>query len=197
VEVLASATDDMAPDARESAQMAITEVGRLTRLVEDLVEVSRFDAGTARLRVEETDLAVTVRDCLHARGWIGQADLDAPAGIRVGLDRRRVDVIVANLVGNALKHGSPPVRVRIWADEDHALVAVADSGPGLAKDVLPHVFERFYKRDPARARTPGSGLGLAVALENARLHGGDLTAENVDGGARFVLRLPRHLQEWS
>jgi two-component system sensor histidine kinase MtrB len=69
-------------------------------------------------------------------------------------------------------------------------VEVTDHGPGLPEDVLPHVFDRFYKHDAARARTPGSGLGLAIALENARLHGGDLTAANA-GGARFVLRLPR------
>lgn len=70
-------------------------------------------------------------------------------------------------------------------------VEVTDHGPGLAEHVLPHVFDRFYKADAARTRTPGSGLGLAIALENARLHGGDLTAGDADGGARFLLRLPR------
>ena len=70
------------------------------------------------------------------------------------------------------------------------------SGPGLPEQVLPHVFDRFYKADTARTRTPGSGLGLAIALENARLHGGDLTAGGSDGGgARFVLRLPRNLED--
>ncbi|MDR7275719.1 HAMP domain-containing sensor histidine kinase [Catenuloplanes atrovinosus] len=188
VDVLESATADLEPDARESARMAITEVGRLTRLVEDLVEVSRFDAGTARLRVEEADLVGTIRDCLRARGWTSQVTLDAPAELRMPLDRRRVDVIVANLAGNALRHGGPPVRVRVAATPAEALVEVTDGGPGLPPEVLPHVFARFWKRDPARARTPGSGLGLSIARENARLHGGDLTA---DADARFVLRLPR------
>jgi len=197
VEVLAATTDGMAPDARESAQLAITETHRLVRLVEDLMEVSRFDAGTAHLRVEEVDVAGAVRDCLRARGWLDRVELVAADGVesRVVLraDRRRLDVMVANLVGNALRHGAPPVRVHVRADPAWVWLEVTDGGPGLPEHVLPHVFDRFYKADAARTRTPGSGLGLAIALENARLHGGDVTAGNTGagGGARFVLRLPR------
>jgi two-component system, OmpR family, sensor histidine kinase MtrB len=138
-------------------------------------------------------VAGAVRDCLRARGWLDRVELVAPAGIVAGADRRRLDVIVANLVGNALRHGGPPVRVRVTADREQVWVEVTDGGPGLPEHVLPHVFDRFYKADAARTRTPGSGLGLAIALENARLHGGGLTAGNAEGGgARFVLRLPRH-----
>ncbi|MGH3249416.1 MAG: ATP-binding protein [Trebonia sp.] len=194
-EVLASATDGMEADARESAQMAITETHRLVRLVEDLMEVSRFDAGTAQLRVEDVDVADAVRDCLRARGWLARVDLTARPGILLRADRRRLDVIVANLVGNALRHGEPPVRARVRADPEHVWVEVTDRGPGLPDDVLPHVFDRFYKADTARTRTPGSGLGLAIAMENARLHGGDLSAANAHDGARFVLRLPRNLED--
>jgi two-component system sensor histidine kinase MtrB len=192
VEVLASATDGMASDARESAQLAITETHRLVRLVDELMEVSRFDAGAARLVREEVDLADAVRDCLRTRGWAERVELVAQPGIRLRPDRRRLDVIVANLVGNALRHGRPPVRVRVAAARTEVSIEVTDRGPGLSEDVLPHVFDRFYKHDAARTRTPGSGLGLAIARENARLHGGDLTAGNAGGGgARFVLRLPR------
>jgi two-component system, OmpR family, sensor histidine kinase MtrB len=191
VEVLADAADGMEPDARESAQLAITEIHRLVRLVEDLMEVSRFDAGTAQLRVEEVDVAGAVRDCLRARGWVERVELLAAHEILLRVDRRRLDVIVANLVGNALRHGAPPVRVRVSSDREQVWVEVTDHGPGLPEDVLPHVFDRFYKHDAARARTQGSGLGLAIALANARLHGGDLTAGNTGTGARFVLRLPR------
>ncbi|GIJ43434.1 two-component sensor histidine kinase [Virgisporangium aliadipatigenens] len=192
VEVLASAADGMAPDARESAELAITEVHRLVRLVEDLMEVSRFDAGTARPRVEEVDVADAVRECLRARGWSDRVELVAAQGVRVPVDRRRLDVVVANLVGNALRHGAPPVRVTVSAAARQVRVEVTDGGPGLPDAVLPHVFDRFYKHDAARTRTPGSGLGLAIARENARLHGGDITAANAaGGGARFTLRLPR------
>jgi two-component system sensor histidine kinase MtrB len=195
-DVLAAAADGMEPDARESSRLAITETHRLVRLVEDLMEVSRFDAGTAGLRVEEVDAAGAVRDCLRARGWLDRAELTAPDGIGLRVDRRRLDVIIANLVGNAVRHGAPPVRVRVSASGGQVRIEVADSGPGLPEHVLPHVFDRFYKADTARTRTPGSGLGLAIALENARLHGGDLTAANAaGGGARFTLRLPRNPED--
>ncbi|MGP4009696.1 ATP-binding protein [Streptomyces sp. 4N124] len=197
VEVLATTADDaLDPDAQESAQLAIDETYRLVRLVEDLMEVSRFDAGTARLRMEDVDLAATVRDCLRARGWLDQVDVVTPEQICLRVDRRRVDVVMANLVGNALRHGGPPVRVHLAADSGHVTATVTDAGPGLPEDVLPHVFNRFYKADTARSRTPSSGLGLAIARENARLHGGDLTAgSTAEGGACFVLTLPRNREE--
>ncbi|KAF4408225.1 sensor histidine kinase [Streptomyces lycii] len=192
VEVLATAADGMEADARESAELAITETHRLVRLVEDLMEVSRFDAGTARLRLEDVDVTGAVRDCLRARGWLEEIELTAAEEIVLRLDRRRLDVVVANLAGNALRHGEPPVRVHVSASREQVRIEVTDSGPGLPADVLPHVFDRFYKADAVRTRTPGSGLGLAIALENARLHGGDVTAGRAEGGgARFVLRLPR------
>ncbi|MFF0145544.1 two-component system sensor histidine kinase MtrB [Amycolatopsis sulphurea] len=191
MEVLETAAGEMEPDAQESAQLAITETHRLVRLVEDLMEVSRFDAGTARARIEEVDVAAAVRDCLRARGWTGEVELSAQEGIVLGTDRRRLDVVVANLVGNALRHGAPPVAVRVSAPGEKVRIEVTDHGPGLSEEVLPHVFDRFYKADAARVRTPGSGLGLAIALENVRLHGGTLIAENTGSGARFVLELPR------
>lgn len=195
VDVLAGTTDGMQPDARESAQLAITETDRLVRLVTDLMEVSRFDAGTAHLRVEEVDVVDAVRACLRARGWSERVELVPWPGIRLRVDRRRLDVIVANLVGNALRHGEPPVHVHVRADSEQVWIEVTDHGPGLPEHVVPHVFDRFYKADAARTRTPGSGLGLAIALQNARLHGGDIAAADTGGGARFTLRLPRHREE--
>jgi two-component system sensor histidine kinase MtrB len=196
MEVLATTADGMEADARESAQLAIVETHRLVRLVEDLMEVARLDAGTAELRVEEVDVAGAVRDCLRARGWLDRVEVVAPGGILLRLDRRRLDVIVANLAGNALRHGEPPVRVAVSESREDVRIEVTDRGPGLPARVVPHVFDRFYKADAARTRTPGSGLGLAIALENARLHGGDLTAGNADGGgARFVLSLPRNRED--
>jgi two-component system sensor histidine kinase MtrB len=191
-EVLADSADGMATDARESAQLAITETHRLVRLVEDLMEVSRFDAGTAQVRWEQVDVAGTVRDCLRARGWLDVVELVAPREIRARADRRRLDVIVANLAGNAVRHGAPPVRVHVSTAPGQVRIEVTDHGPGLPERVLPHVFDRFFKADAARTRSPGSGLGLAIARENARLHGGDLIADNArGGGARFVLWWPR------
>jgi two-component system sensor histidine kinase MtrB len=181
-------------DAAAAAQLVSQEIRHLNRLVHDLIEISRFDAGTAQLVSDNTDVAAALAACLRARGW---ADVvtDIPAGLTMPLDRRRFDVILANLIGNALCHGSPPVTVQASiqpADggEQLALV-VRDHGSGIPPDALPHVFERFYKADTARARSEDSGLGLAIAWENTRLHGGSIEAANhPSGGALFTLRLP-------
>ncbi len=185
----------IAGDGGRAARLVSDEIRNLNRLVETLIEVSRFDAGTAGLVVDDLDVAAAVERCLAARGWAGSVVVDVPAGLRGELDSRRFDVIVANLVANAASHGRPPVIV--WArtessDDGMCLtVGVRDHGPGIPVGVLPHVFERFYKADSARGRSAGSGLGLAIARENARLHGGDIRAENLpDGGAVFLVTLP-------
>ena len=124
---------------------------------------------------DDTDVAAAVAACLRARGW-SDVVTDIPAGLTMPLDRRRFDVILANLIGNALCHGSPPVTVQASiqpADGGERLaLLVRDHGPGIPPDALPHVFERFYKADTARSRSEDSGLGLAIAWENTRLHGG-------------------------
>jgi two-component system sensor histidine kinase MtrB len=185
----------LAGDAATAARLVHHEVLHLNRLVEDLVEISRFDAGTAQLVPADTDIAAAVGRCLRARGWtIVRADV--PAGLTVRLDPRRFDVIVANLVGNALRHGAPPVSVTASIQPDgqdagRLAVEVRDYGHGLPPTAIPHIFDRFYKADTARARSEGSGLGLAIAAENARLHGGHIDAGNHSGGgAIFTLDLP-------
>jgi two-component system sensor histidine kinase MtrB len=109
--------------------------------------------------------------------------------------------VLANLVGNALRHGGSPVTVTAGLQPDsfqpdgqgggQLAVEVRDHGPGLPPAAIPHVFDRFFKADTARARSEGSGLGLAIAWENARLHGGHIHAGNhPDGGAVFTVNLP-------
>ena len=179
-------------DAGQAARLVSEETHKLTRLVDDLIQVSRFDAGTATLALDDVDLAEAVRATLRARGWSDRVQTDLPGGVVTRLDPRRLDVIIANLVSNALQHGAPPVAVRARVRPDRLDIEVSDSGPGLAPDVLPHVFNRFYKADTARARSEGSGLGLAIAWENARLHGGGLAAANRPaGGAAFTFHLPQ------
>jgi two-component system, OmpR family, sensor histidine kinase MtrB len=119
--------------------------------------------------------------------------VEVPDEMRARLDPRRIDVVVANLVANALRHGGAPVRVhaRTAGGDEQLIIEVSDRGPGIPEDVLPQGFDRFYKADVARARSEGSGLGLAIALENVRLHQGTLTAANSPaGGARFTVTLP-------
>ncbi|MGW4800626.1 ATP-binding protein [Nonomuraea sp. NPDC004297] len=178
--------------AGRAARLVSQETLNLTGLVNDLIEISRFDSGVAALALNDIDMAELVRATLRSRGWPDAVHTELPPGVTARLDPRRVDVILANLVGNALRHGEPPVSVRLHADPHRIILEVRDHGPGLDEAVLPHVFDRFYKASASRARSEGSGLGLAIARENALLHHGDLTVTNApDGGAVFTLRLPR------
>lgn len=185
--VLDEDADSLPEDTAVAARLVSSETRKLTRLVNDLMEISRFDEGRNVLELDEWDIGTAVRDSLAARGWSDSVDADLPSGVTGRVDRRRLDVIVANLVGNALKHGGAPVRVVVRPGS----VEVSDNGPGIPAEALPHIFDRFYKADTARSRSEGSGLGLAIAWENARLHGGTIEAANgPSGGAVFTLRLP-------
>lgn len=197
------------PMIEPAVRLVVSETRRLNDLVENLMEVTRFDAGTARLVLDDVDIADQITACIDARAWLDAVELDAERGTYVRLDPRRLDVILANLIGNALKHGGSPVRVSVRIDDSGGadsgdgdggdgghdgdlVIAVRDHGPGIPEDVLPHVFDRFYKASASRPRSEGSGLGLSIAMENAHIHGGQITAANSpDGGAVFTLRLPR------
>ncbi|MEU6931679.1 HAMP domain-containing sensor histidine kinase [Streptomyces sp. NPDC046374] len=224
-EVLEDEQDTLDPMIAPAVALVVSETRRLNDLVENLMEVTRFDAGTARLVLDDVDIADQITACIDARAWLDAVDLDAERGIVARLDPRRLDVILANLIGNALKHGGSPVRVSVRTETpehgeqggdvgdgggretgedgergepgEDLVIAVRDHGPGIPVEVLPHVFDRFYKASASRPRSEGSGLGLSIAMENALIHGGSISAANstdeegrVDG-AVFVLRLPR------
>jgi signal transduction histidine kinase len=175
-------------EAKRPAQLVVDDVGRLRRLVEELMEISRLDAGREDVRTEPVDLGSLAAGVLRSRGWDTSVSLDAQP-IVVETDPRRVERVLSNLIENALAHGRRDVVVRIGGHEGAACVEVWDRGPGIAPEHLGHVFERFYKADPARAGG-GSGLGLAIALENARLLGGEIDAWSEIGvGSRFTLKL--------
>jgi two-component system sensor histidine kinase MtrB len=179
----------MPPDARRAAELLVGDVARLRRLVEDLTNLASLDAGREQVRTEPFDLATLVDGTVRSRGWDARVEVRSES-VPVTSDRTRVDRIVANLIGNALDHGGGNVVVRVGRGADGPSVEVADNGPGIALDHLEHVFDRFYRADPARSG-PGSGLGLAIARENARLLGGDVEARSEPGtGSRFTLRLP-------
>ncbi|MEU8461278.1 HAMP domain-containing sensor histidine kinase [Streptomyces sp. NPDC029003] len=195
-EVLDEDAERLDPDTAKALRLISAETGKLAVLVEDLMEISRFDARAAELNLDDVDVAEAVRKTLERRHWDDdRVRADLPDEVRARLDPRRFDVVLANLVGNALRHGGAPVRVTVRtepaADGERLLIEVADSGPGIAEEVLPHIFDRFFKADAARTRSAGSGLGLAITLENVRLHGGTLSAANgPGGGAVFTLDMP-------
>lgn len=186
--LLAEHIERMPAEAQRPAELLVADVSRLRDLVEDLMEVSRLDAGTQPVRPERVDLSSLVTAAVRARGWEDRLRLDT-AEVVLTTDPRRVERIVANLIGNALEHGGKDVAVRVGQDGLGAFVEVSDRGPGIAREDLQHVFDRFYKADRARSGQ-GTGLGLAIALENAHLLDGDLDVWSEPGlGARFTLRL--------
>ncbi len=168
----------------------MADVGRLRSLVDDLMEVSRFDARAEQIALEPIDVPRLVRTVVAAR--LPEATLDVPATpIVIDTDPRRLERILANLLDNAREHApGAPVEVSLTSVDGELVIAVFDRGPGVPPDQLDRIFERFYKADPSR-HGGSSGLGLAIAAEHAGLLGGYLTAANlVGGGLRIELRLP-------
>jgi len=181
--------DRMPPEARRPAELLVHDVARLRDLVEDLMEISRLDAGEARVQEERIDLGSLVRAAVRSRAWEDRVQVDGDEVV-LQSDHRRLERIASNLIGNALEHGGRDVSARVGRDGVGVFIEVSDRGAGIPPDRLLHVFDRFYKADTARAG-PGSGLGLAIALENARLLGGDIEVwSEVGRGTRFTLRLP-------
>lgn len=153
------------------------------------MEISRLDAEVEAISVEPVRMRTLVDASVRARGWERRVETIGD-DVSVESDRRRLERIVANLIGNALEHGRGAVRVRVSSNGEEARVDVEDHGPGIDAADLPHVFDRFYKADPAR-RGSGSGLGLAIAREHARVLGGEIeVASEVGAGSTFTLRLP-------
>jgi two-component system sensor histidine kinase MtrB len=187
--LLAEHLDRMPSESRRPAELLIADVGRLRRLVEDLLEISRLDAGRESVRPEEVDLLGLVAAVVRTRGWAGRVRLEGE-GVDLTTDPRRLERVVANLVGNAVEHGGGDVVVAVRREGGDAVVDVADGGAGIAPEHVPHLFDRFYKADRARSGG-GTGLGLAIARENARLLGGEIEVWSEPGeGSRFTLRLP-------
>ncbi|MGZ4146209.1 MAG: ATP-binding protein [Actinomycetota bacterium] len=181
--------EELPPESRKIASMLEADVARLRRLVDDLIEISRLDAGVDPVRREPVDLGALVAAIVRVRWPDGAVDV-SPASFRLRTDPRRIERIVGNLVDNAVRHGGGRAEVRVAAADGHAVVEVADRGPGIAATALPHVFERFYKADRSRGGA-GSGLGLSIARENARALGGALDVRDREGGGVvFSLRLP-------
>jgi signal transduction histidine kinase len=182
--------DGLPPEAAHLTHLLVADVSRLRRLIDDLMEISRLDAGVEAVRMEEVDLAALIEGVVRSRGWEPRVDVTGERPM-VGTDRRRVERIVANLVGNAVEHGGGRAQVHVDGDAAETVIEVGDDGPGIAPEFAPRLFERFSKADPARTAA-GSGLGLAIAYENATLLGGSISVESGSGsGATFILRLPR------
>ncbi|ADX73705.1 signal transduction histidine kinase [Pseudarthrobacter phenanthrenivorans Sphe3] len=198
-EVLYDARDDFDPINKRSAELLYNQVERFQSLLSDLLEISRFDAGVAVLDAEPEDILQVVEHVIEgaapvAAEYGSKIVLRAPEGaIIVEMDARRIDRILRNLILNAVEHGEgKPVTVTVAASQTAVGIAVRDQGIGMAPAEAARVFDRFWRADPARARTTGgSGLGLSIAMEDTKLHNGWLQAWGKKGsGANFRLTLP-------
>jgi two-component system sensor histidine kinase MtrB len=180
------------------------QLDRFEALLADLLEISRHDAGAAALELEAVDLrnlatrvvevAQPIAESRHSR-----LELELPdTAVIVDVDPRRIERVLRNLVVNAVEHGAgKPVQVRVAGGPGGVAVSVRDHGAGLRPGEAALVFGRFWRADPARARTSGgTGLGLSIALEDTRLHGGWLQAWGEPGaGCLFRLTLPWRVDE--
>jgi two-component system sensor histidine kinase MtrB len=203
-DVIHDARVDFDPVTARSAELLADQLDRFETLLADLLEISRFDAGAAALEADAIDLREVVRRVVG-----GAEPLAERKGTRIRVvgdqqpliaeaDARRVERVLRNLVVNAVEHGEgKDVVVKLAAAGGAVAIAVRDYGVGLKPGEATRVFSRFWRADPARARTTGgTGLGLSIALEDARLHGGWLQAwGEPGGGSQFRLTLPRTADE--
>lgn len=191
--------EDLDPALRRSTELLVSELDRFEGLLNDLLEISRHDAGVAELSVEAVDLRSTVGNALTKVGHLADEAgiellVDLPDHeVIAEVDPRRVERILRNLIANAIDHAEhKPVRIKMADDEDTVAVTVRDYGVGLRPGEEKLVFSRFWRSDPSRVRrSGGTGLGLAISIEDARLHQGRLEAWGELGkGACFRLTLP-------
>lgn len=202
---------DMLNDQRDTfdattaraAELLHAQVQRFEVLLTDLLEISRYDAGSVQLENEPTSLAHLAEDVISSMSQLAEQHgtevrLVAPGGYSpVDMDPRRVRRIVRNLLGNAIEHGEGrPIVVTVDSDQNAVALGVRDFGLGMTAADAERVFDRFWRADPSRKRTiGGTGLGLSIALGDARLHGGALAVWSEPGrGTNFVLTLPRRDQ---
>ena len=199
-DLIHDAREDFDPTVARSAELLQTQLDRFEELLADLLEISRFDAGAAVLDAEPVDLRMLTQMVVEGTEPLAENKgsrvvtrfPDRPAVAEV--DTRRIDRILRNLVVNAIEHGEgKDVVITIAADEDAVAISVRDYGVGLRPGESSLVFNRFWRADPARARTTGgTGLGLSIALEDAKLHRGWLQAwGEPGGGTQFRLTVPR------
>jgi two-component system sensor histidine kinase MtrB len=203
-EVINSSKTSFDSTIARSAELLVAQLDRFEKLLEDLLEISRFDAEVAQLETSDFDIVSLAKRCVDDLALVAKQRKttiyvnSAHPEIFLRADIRRVERILRNLLSNAIDHAEEiQINVNIEASENDVAVSVRDFGIGLDENSLFRVFDRFWRADPSRARTRGgTGLGLSIALEDARLHNGELEAWGRPGrGANFVLTLPRRENE--
>lgn len=199
-ELIYDSREQLDPMAARSAELLQAQLDRFENLLADLLEVSRFDAGAAALEIEQSDIvALAIRVIEDSRPLAATKAVELELLPLIGpytadVDAPRIERILRNLISNAIDHAEgKPVEVVVAGSPTAVAVVVRDHGVGLTAEQAGSVFDRFWRADPSRARTTGgTGLGLSIALEDARLHRGELEVWGAPTrGASFRLLLPR------
>ncbi|TFB85809.1 HAMP domain-containing histidine kinase [Cryobacterium algoricola] len=188
------------PATGRTAELLHAQVERFELLLADLLEISKYDAGSVELEAEPTNLVHLAADAVEGLRSLAESkgtrlNLVAPGGhLDAEVDPRRIRRIMHNLIGNAIEHGEgKPVIVSVDSNETAVALSVRDYGLGMSQVDVNHVFDRFWRADPSRKRTiGGTGLGLSISLEDATVHRGWLQVWSSPGkGSCFRLTLPR------
>jgi signal transduction histidine kinase len=174
------------------------QTARMRNLIEQLLDLSRFDLKAIHVSPEHLRLRPKIEELVRtvAPAREGIVEIAVPPDLEAPLDPIALDRMLSNLMANALRHGEPPVTVTAAQRDTHLRLAVEDRGPGVQREFVPRLFDRFARGPESRGRTKGSGLGLAIAQAYARAHGGDIVYEPaVPHGARFELVIPLRAPE--
>jgi two-component system sensor histidine kinase MtrB len=194
IDILAKRSDQLPEKLQGPVRLAAEEVRSLQRLVDDLLELSRMEAGGVLVAGEDVDLVDFAAQVARRRAPDADVRIHGPESLVVWTDKMRLERVVGNLLENAVFHGGTErVDITLERSNGEARIVVADHGPGIDPEKLPWIFERFYRGDDSRQRDGrvGSGLGLAIARENAALIGADIDVESDAGqGTRFEVRVP-------
>jgi signal transduction histidine kinase len=174
---------------REMLRVGVEQGERLTRLLEELLDLSRLDTRGVSVRPRPVGLATVLREIVSQALPTGATvGLDVPEDLVVAADRLVLDRVVSNLLSNALRYGAEPITLTAEVGDADLRITVEDSGTGVAEEIRLSLFERFARTESANV---GSGLGLSIARNYARAHGGDLVYEPGGAGARFILTIPQ------
>ena len=188
----------------EALDETLAQINQMTEMVESLLTLARADEGGVPLAMERSDLRDILSDVAETAGMLGEStgvrvtSEMPPTPVQLPADLHRIREMLLNLVTNAIKYtpAGGSVAIELSEEVDTVVFTVRDSGIGIAPGDLPHIFDRFWRADPARSRTgerPGTGLGLAITKWIAEAHGGSITVQSRPGrGTNFVVRLPRH-----
>ncbi len=186
--------DGVTPASPETLATVLRQLQRLELLVEQLLDLSRLEAGVSPMRVEQVDLMEVVAEAADeagARNPTPVIKIDGPAELTLNADPGRLHQVLLNLLDNAIRFGpvNHPIEIHVGADDKWANVEVTDRGPGIPAGEVQRIFERFHRSGDARG--DGFGLGLAIAREVVEQHNGRISARNLDtGGCAIEFRLP-------